>query len=90
MKDSIPNTLKDLQIAKPVYYKNHFIVLREIQSYEPPMQQAEKVSSPFLIGNECTKLQTKPKIVQFISTCGEQGDGYLTFTHCFKITASFN
>lgn len=44
MKDSIPNTLRDLQIAKPVYYKNYFIVLHELQSYETPTQQAEKVT----------------------------------------------
>lgn len=32
---------------------------------------------------------TKPKFVQFISTRSEQGDGYLMFTSCFKIAASF-
>lgn len=43
MADSLQNILKDIQIAKLVYYKSCLILLPEIRWSEHPMQQAEQV-----------------------------------------------
>lgn len=80
MTDSFQNILKDIQIAKLVYYKSCLILLPEIQWCEHPMQQAEQVIFTWEMW----------KFVLFISTCSGQEDDYLKFTSCFDITTSFS
>lgn len=88
MKDNVQNILRDIQIAKLIYYKNCFFLFK--QSCEPPTQPAEKVTLFYHIRNQCTKLQTKPEYAQLISTSSEQRDGYLTFATFTKSSFSLH
>lgn len=82
MKDNIQNILRgilrDIRIAKLVYFKNCFFSLQT-------MLWASKTASRksnFVFSHQklMHKTANKVKYVQFIDTSSEQGDGYLSFT----------